>query len=163
MTQTKNASRDPVCRMDVDETGSFLSTTYRGRAYHFCCRQCLERFNQIPTLYIGGQGIPNIEPLAKRRRLRFVGAGDVEVGNAIRCVGEMMGVSSVEVLRGCLVVVYDLREVTLSQIEAVATAEGLAFKGGFHGLRRGLWRFEESNEVENQAIRERELAATARR
>lgn len=149
MTHVADTSRDPVCGMDVRIAGSTLFTTYQGLVYYFCSAQCMERFNEMPALYIGGH--PVVHPIEKRRRLHFSDANDVAIENACRCVGEMMGVSSVIAQKSGLLVEYDLRQARLSQIETVVVAAGLRFRGGLHRIRRSLWKFTEANELENAA------------
>lgn len=151
MTRVADTSRDPVCGMDVRITGSTLFTTHQGLVYHFCSAQCMERFNEMPALYTGGQHIADIRPIEKRRRLYFSDANDVGIENACRDVGEMMGVSSVIAQKSGLLVEYDLRQASLTQIETVVAAAGLRLKGGLHSIRRSLWKFTEANELENAA------------
>jgi len=152
MIKVVTTSRDPVCGMAIEVARSSLFVTYRGMVYHFCSAQCLERFNDIPALYTGSQRIADIQPIPKRRKLRLVDGSESNIQRACLRVGEMMGISKVIPAKGCLLVEYDLRQTILSQIEAVATAaEGVRFKGGFHGFRRRLWKLVEANELENTA------------
>lgn len=151
MTKAVTTSRDPVCGMAIEVARSARIATYRGMRYHFCSAQCLERFNDIPALYTGSQRIADIRPIPKRRKLRLVNDNASDIESAGRRVGEMIGVTSVITETNLLLVEYDLRKTILSQIEAVATAEGLRFKEGLHGLRRRLWKLTEANELENAA------------
>jgi len=151
MTKAMATRRDPVCGMDVEVDQSTLLSTYRGIVYHFCSAQCLERFNDIPALYTGPQRIADIRPIPKRRKLRLVEGSASDIRRACRRVGEMMGMAKVTAENGCLQVEYDLRQTVLSQIEAVAAAEGLKFKEGLHGFRRRLWKYLEASELENVA------------
>lgn len=86
-----------------------------------------------------------------RRKLRL--AADVAAGveRALQSMREMKGMSAIGVEEDCLVVEYDMKQTTLSQIEAVAAEAGLKFNGGLHGLRRSLWKFAERNELDNAA------------
>uniref|UniRef100_Q47DR9 YHS protein n=1 Tax=Dechloromonas aromatica (strain RCB) TaxID=159087 RepID=Q47DR9_DECAR len=151
MTKAMTTSRDPVCGMNVEVAQSSLFSTHRGIVYHFCSAQCLERFNDIPALYTGSQRIADIRPIPKRRKLRLADSSELDVWRACQRLGEMMGVVKVAAENGCLLVEYDLRQTILSQIEAVAAAEGLKFKEGLHGLRRRLWKYLEAGELENAA------------
>lgn len=151
MTKAMTTNRDPVCGMDVELAQSTLFTTYRGIVYHFCSAQCLERFNDIPALYTGSQRIADIRPIPKRRKLRMTEGNESDIRRACQRVGKMMGVAKVTAENGCLLVEYDLRQTILSQIEAVAAAEGLRFKEGFQGFRRRLWKYLEASELENAA------------
>jgi YHS domain-containing protein len=151
MTKAVTTSRDPVCGMDIVVAQSTLFSTHRGIVYHFCSAQCLERFNDIPELYTGSQRIADIRPIRKRRKLRLAEGSESEIRRACQRVGDMMGVSKAATENGCLLVEYDLRQTILSQIEAVASAEGLKFNEGFHGFRRRLWKYLEAGELENAA------------
>lgn len=151
MTKAMTTSRDPVCGMAIEVARSSRFITYRGMLYHFCSAHCLERFNDIPALYTGSQRIADILPIPKRRKLRLANGNESDIQRAGRRVGEMIGVISVITGKNQLLVEYDLRKTILSQIEAVATAESLRFKDGFHGFRRRLWKLAEANELENAA------------
>jgi Cu+-exporting ATPase len=47
-------AKDPVCGMQVDPERAAGSESYRGTAYYFCCRGCLERFRADPERYLSG-------------------------------------------------------------------------------------------------------------
>ncbi len=151
MIHTPSTSRDPVCGMDIEIARSLHSMAYRGLIFHFCSPQCLECFKDNPGLYTGSQRITEIQPIPKKRKLRLAAGDDADIEIACQRVREMMGVSSVDVEKSCLVVKYDLRQATLSQIEAVATDAGVRFKDGFPGFLRGMWKFAERNELDNAA------------
>jgi len=151
MTKAMNTSRDPVCGMDIELAQSNLFATHRGIVYHFCSAQCLERFKDIPALFTGPQRIADIRPIPKRRKLRLADSSASDIRRACQRLSEMMGVSKVAAESGCLLIEYDLRQTILSQVEAVAAAEGLKFKEGFHGFRRRLWKYLEASELENAA------------
>ncbi|HEY3433249.1 MAG TPA: YHS domain-containing protein [Rhodocyclaceae bacterium] len=151
MTKTMTTSHDPVCGMDVEVAQSSHSTTYKGLVFHFCSPQCLERFSETPTLYTSGQRTADIQPMLKRRKLRLAGGTPTDIQHVCQQIGEMMGILSISTERDYLIVEYDLRQATLVQIEAIAISHGLQLKGGFHGFRRGLWKFTESNELQNAA------------
>jgi YHS domain-containing protein len=38
--------RDPVCGIEVDEATAPAETTYKGKTYYFCSRDCKERFEE---------------------------------------------------------------------------------------------------------------------
>lgn len=44
---------DPVCEMEVDERRTGFVTTYEGRSYYFCSRECQMEFDQDPRRYVG--------------------------------------------------------------------------------------------------------------
>jgi Cu+-exporting ATPase len=43
---------DPVCGMVVEKSPKALSHEYEGQTYHFCSRDCLEKFQDHPEQYI---------------------------------------------------------------------------------------------------------------
>jgi len=45
-----NASKDPVCGMDVSAAPS-KSISYKGKAYYFCSARCMEKFRSSPDDY----------------------------------------------------------------------------------------------------------------
>ncbi len=151
MTHPTATARDPVCGTAVVAAESRHSTTYRGMTFHFCSAQCLERFRQEPSLYATPTQVVDHRPLPKHRRLRILSADAATVERTCRRIREMMGVAAVEASGEVMLVEYDLRQVTLGQVEAVAFGEGVRFLGGLHGLRRAWWKFTESNELGNAA------------
>ena len=151
MPPTVTTSRDPVCGMDVATAKSSHSSRYRGLIFHFCSAQCRQCFDANPNLYAGAQRIADIKPMVKRHKLRLAGGAEVALQDACRRLGEMMGVAVLATAPDYLLVEYDLRQATLPQIEAALAAAGVALKGGLHGLRRGLWKFTEANELQNAA------------
>ena len=154
MAHTAQTTRDPVCGMDVEISRSSQWAIYRGTIFHFCSSQCLENFRNAPALYASYKQLrlgPGTEPIPKRRSLDIAPGHATAIEPACRRIGEMMGITSVRAESGRLIVEYDLKQVTLSQIETVAIAEGLKFSLGLHGLRRWLWRSSESNELKNAA------------
>ena len=144
-------SRDPVCGADVPVAGSPYSTVYHQITVHFCSDQCRARFLEIPALYTGAQRTADIRPMPKRRTLRIAAGSPEALMHAAGRVAAMVGVSSALAGKGTLRVEYDLRQVALSQIEAVVACAGVSLKGGLHELRRSLWKFFEHNELENAA------------
>lgn len=124
------SNRDPVCGMNVVLAESRHSTTYRGRVLHFCSEQCQERFLANPDLYAGAPLRRDIHPLPKRRHLRLVRGDATAIATACATIRDMMGITSVFVSAGQVEVEYDLRQATLAQIEAVASAAGGEFRRG---------------------------------
>jgi YHS domain-containing protein len=43
--------RDPVCKMELDETHLRESLVYDGQTYHFCSVGCLAEFRRHPEDY----------------------------------------------------------------------------------------------------------------
>ena len=66
--------KDYVCGMEVDFDDNQI--TYQGSSYAFCSKQCQDRFQANPHLYVGipGQKSPKQEGLSviKQRRMRLV-------------------------------------------------------------------------------------------
>jgi len=48
--------RDPVCGMEVEDTGSAPQAVHEGRTYYFCSESCRDRFEASPTDFTGGSG-----------------------------------------------------------------------------------------------------------
>ncbi len=44
-------TKDPVCKMEVDEKTTVATSTYRGQIYFFCSKGCKEKFEQAPEKY----------------------------------------------------------------------------------------------------------------
>jgi YHS domain-containing protein len=44
-------TKDPVCKMDVDEKKTNFSSEYAGRKYHFCSEECKDTFESQPERY----------------------------------------------------------------------------------------------------------------
>jgi len=46
-------AKDPVCKMNVEESKAAATATYDGRTYYFCSESCKVRFEKKPTEYVG--------------------------------------------------------------------------------------------------------------
>lgn len=53
--------RDPVCKMELDETHLRESLVYKGQTYHFCSIGCRAEFQRHPEDY----AIPSEESVAR--------------------------------------------------------------------------------------------------
>ena len=42
---------DPVCGMSVDEKSAAAQTSYRGKTYYFCSKECKASFDADPANY----------------------------------------------------------------------------------------------------------------
>lgn len=151
MTRRLETSRDPVCGMVVGVAASPYSTTWQGLEFHFCSAQCQERFIATPALYTAPGGVRNVAPIIKRRKLHFVVPNQEALRAACGRLLGMMGVATAVPGSDDLTVEYDLRQATFAQIEAAIAETGLVFRGGLYRWRRGLWKFIEGNEIENEA------------
>ncbi len=43
---------DPVCKMQVDEKTSKITSTYKGKTYYFCAQGCKRSFDKEPEKYL---------------------------------------------------------------------------------------------------------------
>ena len=46
---------DPVCKMQVDEKTSTITSTYKGKTYYFCSPYCKQEFDKNPEKFINSQ------------------------------------------------------------------------------------------------------------
>jgi YHS domain-containing protein len=49
-------AKDPVCKMDVKESGAAETSTYKDIVYYFCANSCKEKFDKGPEKYIKETG-----------------------------------------------------------------------------------------------------------
>ena len=149
--------KDYVCGMEVDSNDNQIM--YRGGSYAFCSKQCQERFQANPHLYVGipGQKAPKQEGLSviKQRRLRL--AQPLLPGEAktlIEALQTMMGIQSVSAEGDCVAITYDLLQVTAEQIEEKLAEIGVQLGGGLaERLRRAFVHYEEECEIGNLEVR----------
>lgn len=92
---------------------------------------------------------PDAMPILKRHGLRPAASATFNVDEARIGIARLQGVISSSWNGVDLVVEYDLRRITLGQIENVTAGAGLALKGGWHRLQRDWWKFGETNELSN--------------
>lgn len=45
--------KDPICGMDVEESGAAGQSEHEGTTYYFCSTGCKERFDASPEDYTG--------------------------------------------------------------------------------------------------------------
>lgn len=149
-------AKDVVCEMQVDAKKNQLE--YLGVPYSFCSKQCQERFQDNPHLYIGlpGQKAPKKKGLSviKQRHLRLAQPLTPSQAKILRdAVQAMMGIQSISVENDIVVIAYDLLQATAEQIEeklaeiGVQLGEGLA-----ECLRRAFVHYEEECEVGNLEV-----------
>ena len=50
--RAKKLAKDPVCGMSVDPAKAASTAEYDGKLYHFCSRQCGEKFRKDPARYL---------------------------------------------------------------------------------------------------------------
>lgn len=46
-------AKDPVCKMNVEESKAAPTAKYEGKSYYFCSENCKARFEEKPTEYVG--------------------------------------------------------------------------------------------------------------
>ena len=44
-------AKDPVCKMEVDESKAAGTGMYKGKTYYFCAESCKTRFEKEPEKY----------------------------------------------------------------------------------------------------------------
>jgi YHS domain-containing protein len=44
-------TKDPVCKMDIDEKKTNFHSEYGNRQYHFCSEECKDTFDSQPERY----------------------------------------------------------------------------------------------------------------
>ena len=45
--------KDPVCGMEIDPKNAAANATSGGKVYHFCSKDCQQKFNKDPKKYVG--------------------------------------------------------------------------------------------------------------
>ena len=50
----KQQEMDRVCGMWIDMKGTKFTSDYQGQKYYFCAKECKEKFDQNPDLYMKG-------------------------------------------------------------------------------------------------------------
>jgi len=45
-------AKDPVCGMDVEPLKAAGTTTHAGKAYYFCSKSCVAKFQATPAKYV---------------------------------------------------------------------------------------------------------------
>ena len=99
--------------------------TLNGIHYYFCSGQCRERFLDHPALFsLSRRSRP--QELPKRRLLRLASPPDEARGRLLgHMKDEMMGILETSVDGHELSIEYDLRQVTLTQIEGYLASIGV--------------------------------------
>ncbi len=46
-------AKDPVCKMEVEESKAAATSEYKGTQYYFCAVGCKKAFDQNPEKYLG--------------------------------------------------------------------------------------------------------------
>ena len=149
--------KDVVCGMEVSSDN--ISMDYQGIHYAFCSDQCFERFQLNPHLYIGFPGSEAPKHVGakvlKKRTLKLAEPFPKEVADQfIEYIEAMMGIQSININRKSITIVYDLLQVTESQIEKKITDAGVVLGDGLmEKIRRAFVHFTEETEVESLEAR----------
>jgi YHS domain-containing protein len=146
--------RDPVCGMQVDKHQYAIQ--YLEIPYAFCSRQCLERFQAHPHLYVGQPGVkaPRQEDrqVLKKRSLRLSHALARQQAVALaETLTTLPGMRQVRAEGEQLYLIYDLLQSTAEQIEEKLAEVGLGLGQGWADrLRLAFVHYEE--ELETSAL-----------
>lgn len=157
MNSNTTQFKDVVCGMEISTDE--ISLDYQGCHYVFCSNQCLERFSLNPHLYIGYPG--NKSPkqaglkVLKMRKLKLAEPMPHEVTDLfIEYIEAMMGIHSVDIKGSCITIVYDLLQVTESQIEQAITDAGVRLGDDLmEKIRRAFVHCMEETEIESLEAR----------
>jgi len=159
MNSDSKTLKDVVCGMEVDSDD--ISLDFLDCHYAFCSKQCLERFQLNPHLYIGfpGSEAPKhagIEVL-KKRTLKLAEPFPEEVTDQfIEYIEAMMGINYIEIKGNCIEITYDLLQATELQIEKKITETGIVLgEDLMEKIRRAFVNFTEEIEVESLEARPR--------
>jgi len=151
MNSPANLFVDPVCQKRLEASETAHQIIYRNMSYQFCSAHCLERFVEIPEFFIVPHLLEDIRAVPKQHRLRFNPVSSSVLEEAIERLRTLQGVIRVSKFEKHMDLEYDVRLVSLQQIEALLANAGLPLKGGIHRLVRGFWEFSEHNELANMA------------
>ncbi len=149
-------TKDVVCGMQVDSGKN--QVVYLGVPYSFCSRQCQERFQANPHLYVGlpGKKAPKQEGLSviRQRRLRLAHPlSSSQAKTLSEELQSMMGIQSVSVEGDSVVIVYDLLQATAEQVEEKLAEVGVQLGDGLaERLRRAFVHYEEECGIGNLEV-----------
>ena len=74
--------KDPVCGMIIDENNAAATSTYQGKAYHFCSTSCKEKFEKNPGSYVTEQ-VPDEKPAPGAEETKHASASCPTCGRAL--------------------------------------------------------------------------------
>lgn len=151
MNPRTNPTIDPVCLRRLEASAAAHRLTYRNVSYRFCSAHCLERFAEMPEFFTAPRRLEDIRAVPKQHRLRFSPVSPGILEETIARLRVLQGVIVASASEKYVDLEYDLRLVSLQQIETLLADAGLPLKNGVHRLRRGFWRFSEHNELANLA------------
>lgn len=153
--------KDPVCGIQVDPHQNAI--VYLDIPYAFCSKQCLERFQTHPHLYIGQPGIKAPrqagQQLIKRRSLRLAKPLEAEQATKVaEALTELPGIKQVQVDMTTLTLTYDLLVSTTEQIEQKLAEAGIRLGDGWADrLRLAFVHYEEELESSGMEVNDKNL------
>jgi len=145
--------KDPVCDMLVDPNLNRIR--FHGIRLAFCSKQCKDRFQQNPGLYLGKPGTksPRQEgiELAKKRSFRLANSnGDYKIESRLR---ELMGIKNIILDPKKITVEYDLLQVSAVQIEVNLNAIGIKLSNNLLDKIKRFWiHFQEQNILDSMEV-----------
>lgn len=140
----------PVCGME--SVAEIASVEHNKIYFRFCSEQCRETFVAHPRLYSAKTGKQR-NTHVKRRTMHMAEPVETEISELLNSyLEEMMGVKEVVIKGEKIEIVYDLFQVTESQIEKALAEVGIQFGGGWLERLRRAWVHErEETELDNLA------------
>lgn len=148
------SKRCPVCEMLV--TDSAISISFRGIELRFCSNQCLDRFHQRPSLYIGD---PKHGKSAKQHGIRVnkqrvirleLPDNDEFKIKLIKDLTSLMGITQARINQNRLEIEYDLVQVSLEDIEKFIMAAGVNIEQSWlDKVHDALIHFSEEGQLDN--------------
>ncbi len=148
--------RDPVCGMMVSKDSYPLD--HQHIHYAFCSEHCRERFRKYPHLFVGKAtyGIAEKQKgkvVRKAHRIKLVDEVGLEkLPDLSQALESLMGVEAVDVRGDEVTVIYDLVQVSLSDIENAIVAEISGLREGItEKIRRAFIHYSEECELESLA------------
>lgn len=149
-------TRDVVCGMQVNSGDNQI--VHIGAPYSFCSKQCQERFEANPHLYVGlpGQRPPKQQGLSviKQRRMRLPQPLSPDQASGLKsALQAMMGIQSISIEGDRMVIEYDLLQAKAEQIEEKLAEVGVQLGEGMADhLRRAFVHYEEECELGNLEV-----------
>ncbi len=129
MINFRTQKSDPVCGMEIESQGESegdsIRKTYAGIDYWFCSEQCRQRFIDHPSLFIGNpkKGLSVKQRGKEELRAHYIHLKKTpdpqQSTRLINNISQLMGIKSVSVEASTLIVIYDLLQVSFSDIEKV--------------------------------------------
>ncbi|MDF1588085.1 MAG: hypothetical protein P1P93_02870 [Gammaproteobacteria bacterium] len=144
----------PVCEMLVSDNA--FSIKFRGLDLWFCSQQCLDRFNQRPSLYIGdpkhGKAAKQHgTKVQKHRRIRLeLPDNDEFKTKLLEGLNSLMGITQTRINQNVLEIEYDLVQVSLEDVEQFILASGVNIEQSWlDKVHDALVHFSEEGQLDN--------------